>query len=161
MDPFPLTTLLALRQREEEAAEADWAAALATLRAAEARLAALGDEIEAARRRLEEARMPGEKLGHWSASEVATQQRFLARRRDEWTASVAAQTAFCTGPLATARAAEGTARVAHAEKRRGREAVDKQKEQWLAETRREAERRAEDARDDLTAAVRHRRKSEE
>lgn len=160
VDAFPLTTLLALRQREEEAAEAEWVAAVAALRAAEARLAGLRDEVEAARGRWEAARgeaLSGETLAAW---DVAARQRFLTRRRDEWTAATAAEASFRAGALAEATGREAAARAAHADKHRGREVVEKQKEQWLAETRRQDERRAEDARDDLTAATRHRRSRE-
>jgi len=150
-----MTTLLDLRRREEESAETAWSAALGTLRAAEARLAGLAGEVEAARVRMEEARAHGEGAPG-TAAEMATRQRFVARRRDEWTAARAAEAAYREGPLAVARAAEARARQAHAEKRRGREAVEKQKEQWLAEGQQQEERRAEDARDDLTAAARHR-----
>lgn len=161
VEPFPLTTLLALRQREEEAAEAAWATTLSALRTAEARLAALGEEVEAARGRLESAQA-GAKLeqGAHAAADVAAGHRFVARRRDEWKAAVAAEAAFRSGPLVAARSAEGEARAAHAEKWRGLEAVEKQKEQWQTEAHRQAERRAEDARDDLTAATRHRRSRE-
>lgn len=152
MDAFPLTTLLALRQREEEAAEADWSAALAAVRAAEARAAALEGEGEAARGRLDEARRQGALVAEGPASQVATRQRFVVRRRDEWTAAVAAAATFRDGPLAAAHQGERAMRAAHAERRLAREVVEKQKEDWAAEVRRQAERRAEDARDDLTAA---------
>jgi flagellar biosynthesis chaperone FliJ len=158
VEPFPLTTLLALRQREEETAQTAWSQAQAALRAAEARVTALGDEVEAARGRLEQARAGGEGVTPSVAvAEAANRQRFVARRRDEWTAARAVETAFRAGPLAAAQAAEATARQAHVEKRRGREAVEKQKEQWLAEALRQQERRAEDARDDVAAAARHRK----
>src|SRR3569623_397767 len=83
VDAFPLSTLLALRQREEEAAEAEWVAAAAALRAAEARQAGLRDEVEAARGRWEAARgeaPTGETLAGW---DMAARQRFLTRRRAE------------------------------------------------------------------------------
>src|SRR3569832_460235 len=99
VDAFPLTTLLALRQREEEAAEAEWVAAVAALRAAEARLAGLRDEVEAARGRWEAARgeaLSGETLAAW---DVAARQRFLTRRRDEWTAATSAEASFRVGAL--------------------------------------------------------------
>ena len=162
MEPFPLTTLLALRRREEEAAEAAWTAALAATRAAEARLAALEAVCAAARRRFEEARAGSVPAGAGAlaAGDIGTRHRFVARRRDEWNAATAAEAAFRDGPLAAARAGEVTAREAHGEKRRAREAVEKHREQWLAEAHRQAERRAEDARDDLTAAARHRRDRE-
>src|SRR3569833_792346 len=51
VDAFPLTTLLALRQREEEAAEAEWVAAVSALRAAEARRAGLRKKDETAQDR--------------------------------------------------------------------------------------------------------------
>jgi len=156
VEPFPLTTLLALRRREEEAAEADWTAALAGVRAAEARLAELGEACASARRRLDEAQSAGEPAA-LAAGDIATRHRFVTRRRDERNAAVAAEKAFRDGPLVAARAAEVAAREAHGEKRRAREAVEKHREAWLAETQRQAERRAEDARDDLTAAARHRR----
>lgn len=158
VEPFPLTTLLALRQREDEAAQTAWSGALGAVRAMEARLAALVGEVDAARGRFEEARAHGqEQGGEWAVTDVAARQRFVARRRDEWTAAVAAEAAFRAGPLAAARAAEAAARQAHDETRRGREAVEKQRERWLAEAGRQEERRAEDARDDLTAAARHRK----
>ena len=153
MEPFPLTTLLALRQREEEAAEREWSAALVAFRGAEARLAALAGEVAAARARLDQAR--GEAGAPWTAAEVAARERFVVRRRDEWKAAAAAEAEFRAGPLAAARGAEALARQDHAEKRRGREAVEKQKEQWQAQVQRQQERRAEDARDDVTTAARH------
>ena len=156
MEPFPLTTLLALRQREEETAETAWSQAQAALRDAEARVSALEDEAEAARGRFEQARAQEEGVtAPVPVTDVAAGQRFVARRRDEWTAARAAGAAFRAGPLAAAYAAEATARQAHVEKRRGREAVEKQKQQWLAEAQRQQERRAEDARDDMAAAARH------
>ena len=161
MTPFPLTTLLALRQREEEAAEAEWAAAVTALRAAEARLAALSEQVAAARHGWDEARGAGEPVGERvAAGDVTGRQRFVDRRRDEWKAATAAETAFRAGPMVEARRSEAAARATHAEKRRGREAVQKQKEQWSVEAERQAERRAEDARDDLTAAARHQRRNE-
>jgi hypothetical protein len=158
VDTFPLTTLLALRRREEEAAESGWAATVTALRAAEARLAALAGLSEQARLRLDQARLEGHAAdAPLAATEVATRQRFLARRRDEWKAALAAEAAFRDGPLAAARDAEASARQLHANKRRDRELVEKQQELWQLEVRRRSERRAEDARDDLTAAARHRR----
>ena len=155
VDAFPLTTLLALRHREEEAAEGEWSAARAAVRAAQARLEGLTGEIEAARGRLDQARRQGEQVAEGPASQAATWQRFVTRRRDEWTAALAAAATFREGPLLAAQQRERATRDAHADRRRARELVDKQRDEWAAAARRQAERREEDARDDLTASRRH------
>jgi hypothetical protein len=159
VDKYPLTTLLALRRAEEESAEGRWAGALAALKAAEATLAAHDAAVAAAEARLTDARdQKDPAAGEVSSSGTArARANFLSRRRDELARVEAARTTFRGGPLAAARADEARAGRARLEKRQAREVVERHEERFAEAARRTAEKHAEEGRDEVASANRHRR----
>ncbi|HEY4184316.1 MAG TPA: hypothetical protein VGP07_04570 [Polyangia bacterium] len=157
MDKYPLTTLLALRRREEEAAEASWSAALAALRTVEARLPLHDAAVEEARSLLRGARAGAVTGGVSSSGVAASRALFVERRRDELARAQASRDVFRAGPLAAARAAEALARGGRQAAQRAREAVEKHEARFLAQAGRAAEKRDEAARDDVASSNRHRR----
>jgi hypothetical protein len=159
MDGYPLKTLLALRRREEAAAEANWRAAQVAVKVAEAALDARNEAVAAARARLREARAAeaGGVTGASSSAATLSQSRFVARRRDELARAEADRSRFRAGPLGSARADERRARAAYAERCRARQAVEQHEGRYAAAVRREVDTREAAASDDVAQFNRHRR----
>lgn len=144
---YPLSALLGLRAREEQAAGADVALAL-------------GSEAEARRRReacaAERDRLAGERRTPFTPAALAAgalqaRARFDERRRRDEALAVGALSAADEG-LARALAAVASAREELARAARARDAVERHRASW-DERRRRARERAEDGvLDDLAAA---------
>jgi hypothetical protein len=147
MSSYAVYTLRDLRAAAEKQAERSLGAASSALRAAEAdgeRLLGQLDEAraaEAAARATE--RPPG------SALAAQTERRFWARLAAERQAAAEAMERHRADVLAPAARAEAAARDAHLRARQRREVVEKAIARREATQRRDRERRAEAAADDL------------
>jgi flagellar biosynthesis chaperone FliJ len=152
---FRLDRLLALRRRAEEEAEQRVARTTADRALAEQEQHRLAETFQAVQQRLA-AFHQREVPADGAAAQAA--ELFRARLSDEVKSARQCALTHEVGPLARARAAEETARQAHLEARREREALEKIWERQQARQRRAADRRAEDAASDLALAA-HRQKT--
>jgi hypothetical protein len=147
MSSYALYTLRDLRVAGEKQAEQSLGEAAAALRAAELggeRLAARFDEARAA----EAAARAGERPAP-TALAAQTERRFWTRLGAERQAAAAAIERHRAEVLGPAARAEAAARDAHLRARQRREVVDKAIARREAALRRDRERRAEAAADDL------------
>ncbi len=147
MSSYALYTLRDLRVAGEKQAERSLGAAAAALRAAEAaavRLAARFDEARAVEAAARAADRPA-----GTALAAQTERRFWARLAGERDAAAAAIDRHRADVLLPATQAEAAARAAHLRARQRREVVDKAIARRESAERRDRERRAEAAADDL------------
>jgi flagellar export protein FliJ len=148
---FRLERLLQIRRRAEEETGKSVARATAARVHAEAEQGRLAATFQAARERAAVAR--GAPMGG-TAGDAQAAERFWRRLADEAENARRRTLTHRDGPLASARAAEQSAREAHLLARRDREALEKVAERQEARQRRVARRRAEDAASDLALAYR-------
>lgn len=154
---FRLQTLLDLKLRAEEEAEAALAAAVKERAIAEEQQARLEREVVEGRTKVSDARRRFAEPAERVADQLA-RDRFRQRLDDELARKVEAAREHRAQALARARAAEEQAQAALLEARREREALEKHKEKEEAQARRLEGRRAEDAASDLALAAYHVRK---
>jgi hypothetical protein len=154
MSGYPLKVAWELRQRQEQAALG---------RLEDARRARLAAEERATRRRQarEDARAAldaaGPRAPAASVREGADHDRYLARLRDAYQRARAISAEFEAGPLRRAHDVEESARAAHAEARRAREALDRHQQNFREEERRAEERRDDEVADEAARTTRHHR----
>lgn len=150
-DGYRLETLLELRRGEEAARQQELATAVAATMAARAVAdAARGALVAAQARRAEAVVAAGAAAatGRASAGDLVAARRFAERLAgEERAANERVQVA--DDNVRTVEEAEAAARDALALAASEREAIEKHRAQWDAERRREQERRAELAADDL------------
>lgn len=172
MSGYPLKSVLELRRREEEAAQARLADATHKVAAAATEAAIRERRHREAGQRLENAErdfrasMAGEgatpngpgagpaPAGAIHGEGAAAGARFLARRRAEWQRLRADAASFRAGALADARADEQAARVGYLGARQSREAFEKHEARFAAGQRRVVERREQDRLDEAAAVAR-------
>ena len=149
---FRLQTLLDLKIRAEEAAEAALGVAVTGRVRAEEQQERLDAQVALARQRVADARRrfaePADRVG-----DQLSRERFRQRLDGELRGKSDVAREHRLGALAAARAEEQRARAAHLEARREREALEKHKEKEEERARRVGERRAEDAASDLALAA--------
>jgi hypothetical protein len=146
-----LGTLLDLRVEGERQAERVLAAAAAARRTAEVQAARLVAEVAAAQAavaaaRLDAGQRPG---GAERVAEAQERRRYWARLERTAAAAVEVHARYRAGDLARAIDADAAARAAHLRARQRREVVEKAIARREAAARRDADRRAEAAADDL------------
>jgi hypothetical protein len=143
-----LGPLLDTRLQAQKEAEQALAAAAAARGAAQATQASLEGAAAAARGRLTATAYDDRR----TVGQALADDRFRARLADDARAAEAAALTHRKGALAAAQADEEAARQALAAARRDREALEQVQERADRERQRVADRRAEDAASDLTAA---------
>jgi len=150
-DGYRLAALLELRRREEESRQGDVAqAAAATSTARDALRAAKACRDQARERRVEAVAAADSRAssGQASAGDLAQARGWL----DRLAVAVARADAVVAEAAAALRSAEedeDRARQALTRTAAERQAIEKHREKWLAERKREAERKAEEIQDDL------------
>jgi len=147
MSSYALYTLRDLRVTAEKQAERSLGAAVSALRAAEAERERLVGRLDQARAAEAGARARERPAG--TALAAQTERRFWARLAAERQAVAKAIDHHRTGVLGPAARAEAEARDAHLRARQRREVVEKAIARREAALRRDRERRAEAAADDL------------
>lgn len=152
MKPWALGTVLAVREREQGAARAALARALALERRAEEERSAIAARVAAHAVRVAEA---GSHVVDVMACAEALRARgsFAGRLREEEAALVAAL-AGAERALAEASGAAAACRAALAEVRGAVRALERHREGWRAERARGIERREEEAAEDFVSARR-------
>jgi dTMP kinase len=147
---YRLEALLTLRKAAEEEARRTLAEAEAALCQAEAEALEAGREVE---RREAQARRAKDRAAHpGKVAEMAAARQFAARCVEE--VREARQGLELARARATdARTAAETARQGLAERAREREALERHREEWLAERRKESDRRADNLLDELAGAA--------
>jgi len=149
--PYPLASLLELRDGEQKSAAAALATAEHALAQAHLRLTEARDEQARRQASLEGERAKSEaalSAGGRTAADAQAAERWLSAlraRRDEATGHVTVLEAAA----AEAEKACERAREALAEAVRARKAIEQHREQWEAEERKAEERKAEDELDEL------------
>lgn len=142
-----LETLCEVRRAGERQAEQELAHAAAALGRAREQGARLSEALEAARARLDGAR--GQATAGGLAAGLLAEQRYLARLQAELEAAACAVETHARGVLREASDAEARARDQHLRARARREAVERAVARRLASWRRDQERRAEAAADEI------------
>jgi predicted lipid carrier protein YhbT len=164
---YPLQSVLAWRQREEDAAATLLAEATKRRLKAEEREAQLAAAVESARQRLQCAQDAMGKGDLWRASghslaviggvAAAAASLFLERRRGELTQAREALAHLRRVELAEARTSELAARQHHLSARRIREAFERHAGRQRAAAHASASRREEESLEDVARAARHAR----
>ncbi len=149
MSSYALYTLRDLRVAEERQAEQTLGEAAATVRRAEVETERLIARTAEARAAEVTARATEAASGDASAARAQTGRRFSERLRLATRTAVEALDRHRAEVVAAAERAEATARAAHLRARQRREVVEKAIARREALHRREQERRAEAAADDL------------
>jgi hypothetical protein len=148
---FRLHTLLGLRRRQDEQAAAEVVARARERSRADAAQTRLDDTAETARARVAAARVSQSRslLLSGTAAQAQAAERLTMRLGDHARRAGQAAADHRKATLAAAAAAEAAARLTHRQRQQAREAVERVQARADAESRRLADRRAEDAASDL------------